>query len=76
MIERSGLAAMADKNLAERHIFVFPRVDLQIKILISSQIADLEKSASSTARPKLAQDAASSYRPPIGLKMFKRTVPS
>ena len=33
-------------------IFVFPRVDLHNKILISSQNSDLEKSASSTARPK------------------------
>ena len=34
-------------------IFVFPRVELHNKILISSQNSDLEKSASSTARPKL-----------------------
>ena len=34
-------------------IFVFPRVDLHNKILISSQNSDLEKSASSTAMPKL-----------------------
>ena len=57
-------------------IFVFPRVDLHNKILISSQNSDLEKSASSTARPKLWGHGASSYRPPIGLKMFRRTVPS
>ena len=36
----------------ENAIFVFPRVDLHNKILISSQNSDLEKSASSTARPK------------------------
>ena len=34
-------------------IFVFPRVDLYNRILISSQNSDLEKSASSTVRPKL-----------------------
>ena len=39
-------------------IFVFPRVDLHNKILISSQNSDLEKSASSTARPKLWRPGA------------------
>ena len=34
-------------------IFVFPEVDLHNRILISSQNSDLEKSTSSTARPKL-----------------------
>ena len=34
-------------------IFVFPMVDLHNRILISSQNSDLEKSASSTTRPKL-----------------------
>ena len=39
-------------------IFVFPRVDLHNNILISSQNSDLEKSASSTARPKLWRPGA------------------
>ena len=39
-------------NFNSDAIFVFPRVDLHNKILISSQNSDLEKSASSTARPK------------------------
>ena len=39
-------------------IFVFPRVDLHNKILISSQNSDLKKSASSTARPKLWRPGA------------------
>ena len=34
-------------------IFELPDIDLHNRILISSQNSDLEKSASSTARPKL-----------------------
>ena len=40
-------------NINSDAIFVFPRVDLHNKILISSQNSDLEKLASCTARPKL-----------------------
>ena len=36
----------------KKAIFVIPMVDLHNRILISSQNSDLEKSASSTARPK------------------------
>ena len=40
-------------NSNSEAIFVFPEVDLHNRILISSQNSDLEKSTSSTARPKL-----------------------
>ena len=49
-------------------IFVFPGVDLHNRILISSQNSDLEKSASSTARPKL-QRPRGRARSAINLKI-------
>ena len=39
-------------------IFELPDIDLHNRILISSQNSDLEKSASSTARPKLWRPGA------------------
>ena len=55
-------------NFNSDAIFVFPRVDLHNKILISSQNSDLEKSASSTARPKLQRPRGRPRRVQSGSK--------
>ena len=50
------VSTMVDFN--SNAIFELPDIDLHNRILISSQNSDLEKSASSTARPKLWRPGA------------------
>ena len=57
-------------NFNSDAIFVFPRVDLHNKILISSKNFDLEKLASSTARLKFQRPLG---RPRVHLARSKST---